>query len=391
MQLPLPTPDSDFSEGERAWQEALHQKVLPDMVRRYVSLITIISTAAPSPSPPPFTPSPAPPCSFPTVVSLSLLKHYGQVAQQEQKQWICPACRGECNCAACTRRKQLEEEEAAELTAFHHHHHAHVTIHSLPHHIHPHPQHSTASHHPHHTHPHPHPPSRASCHQCKSSKAAHSLLACSSRRSLTADGKRLRDCKKKFCGVCLERWYGVDITQVERAGWECPACQGICPCAACRRKGGVGRKGEEGTPGGGEEEGEEGGDGSDEEEGSEPRVKRSRFAPHHHHHHSHVRHAHHPYGLHAHPHHHHDHDTAPVSTSASTSGPLPPLSRSDRVSEAVAATSAPFHSTMTGKVEEVDIGVMDFNVRMNPSDGMGGEHHMQQDPWSQRDIPQMPA
>ena len=135
--------------------------------------------------------------------AICLLKHYNfQMAVKEdgaeQAEWICPACKGVCSCAACARRKLMDEEEANMVSAIHHHHtHAHVTIHSLPHHHHSHPLHG-----------HPMPPPtlpslRASCHQCKSSKSSMHLLACSSRRSLTADGKRLRDCKKKYCAVCL--------------------------------------------------------------------------------------------------------------------------------------------------------------------------------------------
>jgi hypothetical protein len=132
----------------------------------------------------------------------------------------------------------MEEEEAASrLSSFHHHHHAHVTIHSLPHHIHPFP-----AGHAHHGYQHHHvlhaPVStRASCHQCKSSKSSHSLLACSSRRSLTADGKRLRDCKKKFCGVCLDKCQTQQTHRGRGRGWmaalHSPRCCSRCCCVWC--------------------------------------------------------------------------------------------------------------------------------------------------------------
>jgi hypothetical protein len=338
--------------------------------------------------------------------SVCLAKHYGQVAKVEEgsrSQWICPACSGRCNCAACTRRKQMDEEEAATAAAsgFFHHHHAHVTIHSLPHH----------SHLPHH-HVHPLPTSlRASCHQCKSSKASHSLLACSSRRSLTVDGKRLRDCKKKFCGACLDRWYGIDISTVDRAGWECPACLGTCPCAACRRKGGVGRKEEDGLTAASIAVEEDGEDGSDAEDGaSEPKVKRGRYVGHHvlhsahpHHHHvqpysqptqhsqphvhTAVRHAHFPYGLHSHPHHHHSHTPAqlpaPPSTSSSTSASSNPSFISSPMSSDPLSVPPPFHHAMTEKANSSDMAVLDGGGFDEPEPMLSSREGME---WNQRGI-----
>ena len=188
--------------------------------------------------------------------------------------WICPACCGLCSCAACSRRKALDEEEAGLLSAQReleqqraahqhphahaHHHHAHVTIQSLPHHHHSQLlMHAHQHHGLHHSHaasapaspaasqsqasiapfasrssspaplPLPLPPPapsslRASCHQCKSSKSSAALLVCSSRRSVTADGRRLRDCRKKFCGVCLEKCRTPISTQPPEP--RCAAC-----------------------------------------------------------------------------------------------------------------------------------------------------------------------
>ena len=292
--------------------------------------------------------------AYPVFIGNCLGKHYNfhmpvkAEGGEQQSQWICPACKQQCSCAACARRKLMDEEEANMVKAFHHHHtHAHVTIHSLPHHHHSHAQ-------PGHSQPPPQLPSmRASCHQCKSSKSSLHLLACSSRRSIAADGKRLRDCKKKFCGQCLQRWYGLDMDEIKRKerdggpGWRCPACEGTCPCAACRRK--DGRTHEEGK-----EDEDETADGSDEdEEADRRRTKRGRLVhhhhmhahnhlPHHHHHHAHE-HAHqHPHS-HAHPHHvlHHNHTHALPDASS----PIPPLpsdtTAASPTSSAGADTSTP--------------------------------------------------
>ena len=297
-----------------------------------------------------------------------LSKHYNfhmpvKEEGSEQPHWICPACKAMCSCAACARRKLMDEEEASMVSAFHHHHtHAHVTIHSLPHHHHSHAPHGHSL---------PPPPSlpslRASCHQCKSSKSSLHLLACSSRRSLTADGKRLRDCKKKYCAVCLERWYGLDMDDIKRKereggpGWRCPACEGICPCAACRRK--EGRQREEGK-----EDEDETVDGSDEDEEADRRVKRGRFVHHHHlhthghkphhHHHAHGHTHQHPHS-HPHPHHvlHHNH----MHVLPAASLPSPPLLAEASAASTTSTSAAQVHyastavSESTSRVEgEVD-------------------------------------
>jgi hypothetical protein len=76
--------------------------------------------------------------------------------------------------------------------------------------------------------------------------------------------------------------YGLDIRSIDREGWKCPACQGVCPCAACRRKGGAQRRDPAsgassgvGSAGSGlgssahadEDDGEEAAEGSEDEEG----------------------------------------------------------------------------------------------------------------------------
>jgi hypothetical protein len=99
-----------------------------------------------------------------------------------------------------------------------------------------------------------------SCHQCKSSKPLSELIQCSSRRQINPlTSAKTRDCRKKYCAACLERWYNIDLKTLRNhhnnnnnsnnsshnggssdSGatnnlWNCPHCQGICTCAACLR------------------------------------------------------------------------------------------------------------------------------------------------------------
>eukprot|EP00741_Cyanophora_paradoxa_P007055 tig00001073_g6826.t1 len=41
-------------------------------------------------------------------------------------------------------------------------------------------------------------------------------------------------CGRRFCGRCLQAKHGISLRKVERADWTCPACVGVCRCAACR-------------------------------------------------------------------------------------------------------------------------------------------------------------
>ena len=71
----------------------------------------------------------------------------------------------------------------------------------------------------------------SSCHQCKCAKPRSSLMACSSPAERTA--YRQRKCRKKYCNGCVStyRWtFVLGATQ-----WCCPACEGLCLCAACQR------------------------------------------------------------------------------------------------------------------------------------------------------------
>ena len=148
-------------------------------------------------------------------------------------------------------------------------------------------------------------------------------------------------------GNCLDRWYGLDMEEIKRKereggpGWRCPACEGICPCAACRRKGG--RKREEGKDG----DEDDTVDGSDDEEETDRHAKRGRFV-HHHHLHTHGRLPHHHYHHHpphphshqsAHPHHNH-HNHQRVLPAA----PSPPPSY-DVSAASVSAAAAHYAST----------------------------------------------
>lgn len=75
---------------------------------------------------------------------------------------------------------------------------------------------------------------RGSCHHCKTSKSVDLLRTCCTQPRRSPTGAQLRRCRKKFCLNCLRRSYPtVDATS---RVWFCPACQGICLCAVCKRK-----------------------------------------------------------------------------------------------------------------------------------------------------------
>eukprot|EP01114_Cavostelium_apophysatum_P023363 TRINITY_DN8773_c0_g1_i1.p1 TRINITY_DN8773_c0_g1~~TRINITY_DN8773_c0_g1_i1.p1 ORF type:complete len:326 (+),score=69.45 TRINITY_DN8773_c0_g1_i1:707-1684(+) len=76
-----------------------------------------------------------------------------------------------------------------------------------------------------------------SCHQCKRKReiSVHSL--CKSR-------KGMKNCKLKYCDVCLKNHYpqiappalmGNPVVDMESAEWKCPKCRGICHCVSCKR------------------------------------------------------------------------------------------------------------------------------------------------------------
>ena len=78
---------------------------------------------------------------------------------------------------------------------------------------------------------------RGSCHQCKTTRDSKLLLCCTSKAE---KGKRKRKCRKKYCAACLTRTYAQvmsAMTPADISRWQCPACVGICTCAACQRRG----------------------------------------------------------------------------------------------------------------------------------------------------------
>jgi len=78
---------------------------------------------------------------------------------------------------------------------------------------------------------------KGSCHQCKTTRDSKLLLCCTSKAE---KGKRKRKCRKKYCAACLQRTYAqvmINMTKEEISHWQCPACIGVCTCAACQRRG----------------------------------------------------------------------------------------------------------------------------------------------------------
>ena len=88
----------------------------------------------------------------------------------------------------------------------------------------------------------------SSCHQCKSLRPVNQLMyCCNNKKRGSKASQQQRDatkpsCRKKFCDVCLAKFYGQKPSSDDmiRSGtdssWECPSCVGICTCAACRRR-----------------------------------------------------------------------------------------------------------------------------------------------------------
>mmetsp|Transcript_2955 Transcript_2955/g.5476 ORF Transcript_2955/g.5476 Transcript_2955/m.5476 type:complete len:361 (-) Transcript_2955:342-1424(-) len=78
--------------------------------------------------------------------------------------------------------------------------------------------------------------SGSSCHQCKSRCSLSSLCLCKNTPTLKGKGKR-QGCRKKYCDRCLNKFYNENApTKEQQSSWACPACRGICRCAACRRQ-----------------------------------------------------------------------------------------------------------------------------------------------------------
>lgn len=73
----------------------------------------------------------------------------------------------------------------------------------------------------------------SSCHQCKSRRHQDHLSFCQHTRS-KKDSKPRRVCRKKYCEICLKKFYKEDPPEFDE-DWLCPACRDLCTCAACRR------------------------------------------------------------------------------------------------------------------------------------------------------------
>jgi hypothetical protein len=79
--------------------------------------------------------------------------------------------------------------------------------------------------------------SGSSCHQCKSRRGMINLIYCSNMLVKKSDDRR-QACRKKYCEPCLMKFYNElppDRKDDLTAEWPCPACRGLCSCAACRR------------------------------------------------------------------------------------------------------------------------------------------------------------
>eukprot|EP00466_Bigelowiella_natans_P019108 jgi/Bigna1/85638/estExt_fgenesh1_pg.C_50106 len=79
----------------------------------------------------------------------------------------------------------------------------------------------------------------SSCHQCKSRRSQEELNWCRNMLAMQ-QGKKRPICRKKYCDRCLFKFLGEQPPRTkgkkQRDNWLCPACRGICTCAACRRK-----------------------------------------------------------------------------------------------------------------------------------------------------------
>ena len=75
----------------------------------------------------------------------------------------------------------------------------------------------------------------ASCHQCKTTKVHHLVLACHAKADPL---RKARQCRKRYCQTCLHRTYGMSLQAMSKREldeWICPACHDACCCAACKR------------------------------------------------------------------------------------------------------------------------------------------------------------
>lgn len=76
-------------------------------------------------------------------------------------------------------------------------------------------------------------PNSKSCHQCKHRQPC--LVMCS---NVSRGLQHNLQCKKLYCLRCVDRYYEGRILEnkLEKLYWNCPGCEGICSCSACRRQ-----------------------------------------------------------------------------------------------------------------------------------------------------------
>lgn len=90
----------------------------------------------------------------------------------------------------------------------------------------------------------------SSCHQCKSRRSQEDLNWCANMFTLQR-GKKRPLCRKKYCDRCIQKFMGEKPPAKDRKSretWQCPACRGICSCAACRRRKARIASGKRGSP-----------------------------------------------------------------------------------------------------------------------------------------------
>ncbi|MES1907346.1 MAG: hypothetical protein MHM6MM_000483 [Cercozoa sp. M6MM] len=75
---------------------------------------------------------------------------------------------------------------------------------------------------------------RKSCHQCKALRPLTELSFCATPPHVLIDAIQPRRCRKQYCDRCLDKYYSEGPATAK--SWCCPACRGLCKCAACRRK-----------------------------------------------------------------------------------------------------------------------------------------------------------
>lgn len=76
----------------------------------------------------------------------------------------------------------------------------------------------------------------SSCHQCKSRRSTEDLTFCANQ--LNKKNKAASTmCRKKYCEHCLKKFYKEAPPHGDAINtWKCPACRGLCCCAACRKR-----------------------------------------------------------------------------------------------------------------------------------------------------------